>query len=80
MFEITKIVSRYLEQMIGMPIPDSEVAYLALHFGAHLKVSKYRGIRLRVLIVCVNGISTGNMIKREVTVLVTIHRCFDMHK
>ncbi len=66
LFEITKIVSRYLEQMIGMPIPDSEVAYLALHFGAHLKVSKYRGIRLRVLIVCVNGISTGNMIKREV--------------
>lgn len=66
LFEITKIVSKYLEQMIGMPIPDSEVAYLALHFGAHLKVSEYRGNRLRVLIVCVNGISTGNMIKREV--------------
>ncbi len=66
LFEITRIVSRYLEQMIGLPIPDSEVAYLALHFGAHLKVSEYRGNRLRILIMCVNGISTGNMIKREV--------------
>lgn len=66
LFDITKIVAKYLEQMIGLPIPDSEVAYLALHFGAHLNVSKYRGNRLRILIVCVNGISTGNMIKREV--------------
>ena len=66
LFDITKIVSQYLEQMVGFPIQDSEVAYLALHFGAHLKVSKYRGDRLRILIVCANGISTGNMIKREV--------------
>ncbi|MDE6845778.1 MAG: BglG family transcription antiterminator [Lachnospiraceae bacterium] len=66
LFEITKTVSKYLEQMVGLPIPDSEVAYLALHFGAHLKISKFRGDRLRVLIVCANGISTGNMIKREV--------------
>lgn len=66
LFDITRIVAKYLEQMIGLPIPDSEVAYLALHFGAHLNVSKYRGNRLRILIVCVNGISTGNMIKREV--------------
>lgn len=66
LFDLTKIVSQYLEQMVGLPIPDSEVAYLALHFGAHLKVSRYRGDRLRILIVCANGISTGNMIKREV--------------
>lgn len=66
LFEITKIISKYLEQMIGLPIPDSEVAYLALHFGAHLKVSKQKGKKLRILIICVNGVSTGNMIKREV--------------
>lgn len=66
LFEITKIISKYLEQMIGLPIPDSEVAYLALHFGAHLKVSRQQGKKLRILIICVNGVSTGNMIKREV--------------
>lgn len=66
LFEITRLVSRYLEQMIGMPIPDGEVAYLALHFGAYLTVSRQTTEKLRILIVCVNGISTGNMIKREV--------------
>lgn len=71
LFDITKKVSQYLEQMIGLPIPDSEVAYLSLHFGAYLKVSKYQGDRLRILIVCANGISTGNMIKREVVKLLS---------
>lgn len=66
LFEITRVVVKYLEQMIGMPITDGEVAYLALHFGAYLKISKPAAEQLRVLIVCVNGISTGNMLKREV--------------
>lgn len=69
LFEITKNVSKYLEQMIGLPIPDSEVAYLALHFGAFLKTSSSGGRRLRILIVCVNGVSTGNMLRREVAKL-----------
>ena len=66
LFSITKTVSRYLEQMMGLPIPDSEVAYLAPHFGAFLKTSAAKGHRLRVLIVCVNGVSTGNMLRREI--------------
>ncbi len=71
LFDITKKVSQYLEQMIGLPIPDSEVAYLSLHFGAYLKVSKCQGNKLRILIVCVNGTSMGNMIKREVVKLIS---------
>ncbi len=66
LFDITRIVARYLEQMLGVPIPDSEVAYLALHFGAHLKVSHGSDEQLRILLVCVNGLSTGNMLKREI--------------
>lgn len=67
LFEITKVVSRYLERQIGLPIPDSEVAYLALHFGAYLPIATKKNERIRVLIVCVSGISTGNMLKREIT-------------
>lgn len=67
LFEITKLASRYLEQVVGLPIPDSEVAYLALHFGAFLKGEKSQDEKLRILIVCVNGISTGNMLRREIT-------------
>lgn len=66
LFGITKIVCQYLEKIIGIPMPDSEVAYLALHFGANLKISAQTDERLRILIVCANGISTGNMIKREI--------------
>lgn len=69
LFEITKIASHYLEQIVGLPIPDSEVAFLALHFGAFLKVSDQKTEDLRVLICCVNGISTGNMLRHEVETL-----------
>ena len=65
LFEITKVVSKYIEQQLGMPIPDGEVAYLALHFGSQLSVSAPKSDTLRILIVCANGISTGNMLKRE---------------
>lgn len=66
LFDLTKIVMHYLEQQIGLPISDGEVAYLTLHFGAHLKKEKPRTENIRVLIVCSNGISAGNMIKHEV--------------
>lgn len=67
LFDITKIVSRYLEKQIGLPIPDNEIAYLALHFGSHLPIAKKKGAKTRVLIVCSNGMATGNMLKREIT-------------
>lgn len=66
LFNITKIVSKYMEQQIGLPIPDSEIAYLALHFGAHLSIPDKDSSSLRILIVCANGVSTGNMLKREI--------------
>lgn len=65
LFEITRIVSRYIEQQIGLPIRDAEIAYLALHFGAHLSIAPSETTAPRILIVCANGISTGNMLKRE---------------
>lgn len=66
LFNITKTVSQYLERMIGLPITDSEVAYLTLHFGAFLKIAEKKNPKLRILIVCVNGVSTGNMLKHEI--------------
>ncbi len=66
LFGITRIAAKRLEQIVELPIPDEETAYLALHFGAFLKAPEPHADRLRILIVCVNGISTGNMLKREV--------------
>lgn len=65
LFDITKMVCYYLEQQIGLPVSDGEVAYLTLHFGAHLKKEKVNNTKVRVLIVGSNGISAGNMIKHE---------------
>ena len=42
LFNITKTVAQYLERMIGLPITDSEIAYLTLHFGAFLKNCRKR--------------------------------------
>ncbi|MFQ9514794.1 MAG: BglG family transcription antiterminator [Eubacterium sp.] len=67
LFDITKIVSRYLEKQIGLPIPDNEIAYLALHFGSRLPIANKKGAKTRVLIVCSNGMATGNMLRREIT-------------
>ena len=36
-FDVVRQTAQYLEQQIGVQISDSEVSYLTLHFGAHLK-------------------------------------------
>lgn len=75
---LTRIAAGRLEETIGFPVPDGEIAYLALHFGAFLKISKREDDRLRILIVCVNGISTGNMLKREIQKLLPFAEIVDV--
>lgn len=78
LFAITKIAVKRLERQIGIPIPDSEIAYLTLHFGGFLKIADSENDHLRILIVCVNGVSTGNMIKREVQKLLPFAEIVDV--
>lgn len=70
LFELTKKACEYLEQQIGVPIPDGEIAYITLHFGGFMNISKQDDKFLSVLIVCPNGVSTGNMLRGEVHNLV----------
>lgn len=64
-FDMMRETVKYLEQQIGVKISDSEVAYLALHFGGHMDYAKYDEKELRILVVCMNGVATGNMISHE---------------
>lgn len=64
-FDITRAAVKYMEQQIRVQISDSEVAYLAMHFGAHLEYAEHDERELRILVVCVNGVATGNMISHE---------------
>lgn len=49
------------------PVMDSEIVYITMHFGGHLRQGGgnfYR--RIRVLVVCPSGISTSTLLKREI--------------
>ncbi len=70
LFSITKMTAQVLEKAMGVPIPDSEIAYLTLHFGAAIKIEEIPDDKLKILIVCVNGVSTSNMLKHEVHKLI----------
>lgn len=70
LFELTKKACEYLEQQIGVPIPDGEIAYITLHFGGFMNISQQDHKELSVLIICPNGVSTGNMLRGEVHNLV----------
>ncbi|MBQ9063680.1 MAG: PRD domain-containing protein [Eubacterium sp.] len=78
LFAITKQAVRSWEKQTGIPVPDSEIAYLSLHFGGFLKIADAESDHLRILIVCVNGISTGNMIRREVQKLLPFAEIVDV--
>lgn len=78
LFEITKRACEYLVQQIGVPIPDAEIAYLTLHFGGFLRSSKSKNEVLKILIVCPNGISTGNMLKGEISSLLPNAKILDV--
>lgn len=70
LFEITSRACKYLEKEIGVPIPEGEVAYITLHFGAFITSGHHREQKLKILIVCPNGVSTANMLRGEIQTLV----------
>lgn len=70
LFELTARTCKYLEKEIGFPIPEGEIAYITLHFGAFISAGQEKENRLRILIVCPNGVSTANMIWGEIQTLV----------
>ncbi len=70
LYEITKKSCAFLEKKLGCLISDAEVAYITLHFGAFLSTSQPKIRNLRILIICPNGIGTGNMLRNEVASLV----------
>ncbi len=65
LFENTRMVSEYIEEYIGKPVSDHEVAYIMLHFGAAIRNSIEEEKPFRVILVCGTGIGTANMIKSQ---------------
>lgn len=70
LFNLTKKACVLLEHQLDYLISDAEVAYLTLHFGAFMPQTKRNKEAFRILIICPNGIGTGNMLRQEVSNLV----------
>lgn len=65
-FEATRAASRYLEQQLGVPVPEEEIGYLAMHFGTAVLRKREKGIeRRRVLLVCASGIGASRLLSTQ---------------
>lgn len=63
-FELTKKSALPLEELLGKPIGDDELAYMAMHFGGWLRREQVKPVRRKsAAIVCVNGVSASRMLK-----------------
>ncbi len=78
LFEVTKKACEYLETELALPISDSEVAYLALNFAGYMRQSIHTGDQLRILIVCCQGMTTGHMLRWEISSLLPKARVVDV--
>lgn len=65
-FLITKKVMHYLEDFVGKPVHENEIAFIAMHFGGGMK---REGIvpadRKKALIVCANGVGTSQILRQQ---------------
>lgn len=78
LFAITQKVSESLAKAIGYPIPKSDISYLTLHFGAHLRTSGQRKCLIKIVIVCQNGVATAQILSREIEELLPFIEVVDI--
>ena len=68
-FQISERIAKEVEDMIGHPINENDIAYIAMHFGAHLKRERSELEFPKVLLVCLNGVATSKMLRKELEFL-----------
>lgn len=66
---ITRGICDKLEKRLGYPIGDDDVAYIAMHFGGYLTREKRDIPLIKVLLVCLNGIATSKLLRKELEYL-----------
>jgi len=67
LYQMIKNLCKSMDDEFPFILTDSEISYITMHFGGHLKQVQGKFYALiRVLIVCPSGISTSTLLKREV--------------
>jgi mannitol operon transcriptional antiterminator len=69
LYRIAKFACNRVEQLISSPISDDDVAYIAMHFGAHIRREKQTFKTYKLLLVCLNGVATSKMLSAELELL-----------
>jgi transcriptional antiterminator/mannitol/fructose-specific phosphotransferase system IIA component (Ntr-type) len=73
-YELTKDSCEIIGQFFHLPIDDREIASMAMYFTSYILQSDSYRNKMRILVVCMNGISTGNVLKWEITRLLPAAR------
>lgn len=59
-FEVARHAGEILSAHVGKPVPEDEIGYLAMHFGAAMeRLRPFPGTRKRVVVVCGEGVATA---------------------
>ena len=67
LYQMIKNLCESMDDEFPFILTDSEISYITMHFGGHLKQVQGKFYALiRVLIVCPSGISASTLLKREV--------------
>lgn len=67
LYQMIKNLCESMDDEFPFILTDSEISYITMHFGGHLKQVQGKFYALiRVLIVCPSGTSTSTLLKREV--------------
>lgn len=67
LYQLVSEICKDLSSEFPFPVLDSEIVYITMHFGGHLRQGSGKFYRkIRVLVICPSGISTSTLLKREV--------------
>lgn len=77
LFRLTERVAEWIPRRFGCVVNKGEIAYLAMHFGAHLRHSGNRRGVLRAVLVCPNGTATAKLLRKELEELVPYMEILD---
>ncbi|MDN3017945.1 BglG family transcription antiterminator [Paenibacillus sp. BSR1-1] len=66
-FRLTRKVIHHFESLVKQPVTDSEIAYIAMHFGGWLRREgiTLSSIRKKLLIVCTSGLGTSRILESQ---------------
>lgn len=68
LMKLSKICIKPIEDNLGIELPESEIAYIAMHLGASVNYSDDAfQKRLRVALTCPSGIGTSRLLASQIT-------------